>query len=206
MIMEDEETQSLWSHITGEALEGKLKGRRLAMLPAVQTTWALWFEEHPDTKVLVKQKEIRSSRYESYFADPDRTGIFRSTWLRDRMPGKSIVLGLNDGPHALAVTEKKMNDAGVVNTTVGEKPVVVALLGDGGVHAYLSNAKNRILHFARLDKGREMQDRETNSIWDPGTGQCIKGELEGIFLEEIIVWRAYWFAWSGFYPNTIVVD
>ena len=38
MTMIDEESGSLWSHITGEALDGPLAGTQLVQLPAVQTT------------------------------------------------------------------------------------------------------------------------------------------------------------------------
>jgi hypothetical protein len=80
LIMEDKETGSLWSHITGEALEGAMKGQHLKTIPSVQS-------------------------YESYFNDPDRIGIFRANWLMKQMPGKSLVYGINRGPHALAFTE-----------------------------------------------------------------------------------------------------
>ena len=52
LVMMDEETGSLWSHVVGEALQGPLKGKVLKTVPVVQTSWAAWIKQHPDTKVL----------------------------------------------------------------------------------------------------------------------------------------------------------
>jgi len=145
------ETSSLWSHITGKCLDGSMKGKQLDYLPAVQTTWDDWVEQHPETKVLRKEKEVRSSAYENYFKDPDRIGIFRSRWLTDRMPGKSLVHGINAGLHALAIEDAKLKPGQLLNVQTGELPVVVVRLPDGGVRAYVSRSRDRTLHFLIKD-------------------------------------------------------
>lgn len=135
LIMQDKETGSLWSHITGECLDGELKGAQLEMIPVVQTSWAEWSADHPNTRVLKKSEEIKSSGYEKYFADPDRTGLFRTTWLQDRLPGKSIVHGVLLGPHSLAVADSALVVGKPVATTLGEVAVTVTRDMDGGVRA-----------------------------------------------------------------------
>jgi len=136
LVMQDRETGSLWSHVTGEALEGELKGAQLEILPAVQTTWAQWRQQHPGTLVLRKDAEIRSSRYEGYFADPARTGIFRANWLQGRLPAKTLVYGLREGPHATAVTASALADGEPREVMVGDTPVTVRRAADGGVRAW----------------------------------------------------------------------
>ena len=59
--MFDRETRTLWSHVTGKAVQGPLAGTRLNMLPAVHTTWALWRANHPDTIVLEKRGPSRAN-------------------------------------------------------------------------------------------------------------------------------------------------
>ena len=95
LIMRDRESGTLWSHITGRAIEGPARGAALRAIDSVQTTWAKWSAEHPDTRVLKKSEEVKSSRYESYFTDPERTGIFRAQYLREAMPGKEMIQGLS---------------------------------------------------------------------------------------------------------------
>lgn len=136
LVMQDEETGTYWSHVTGEAIEGPLKGKRLETIPAVQTTWKAWRAEHPNTEVLKKSAEITSSRYESYFSDPKRTGLFRSRWLVDRMPGKTKVHGVALGPHALAVTDESLAAGGKVVRKLGDAEIQVVRSRDGGVRAF----------------------------------------------------------------------
>lgn len=169
LVMQDEETGTLWSHITGEAMSGELAGAVLELVPAVQTTWAQWRAAHPETRLLRKSAEITSSRYASYFADPERTGIFRSNWLRERLPGKELVFGIRSGVHAAAVTAGALAAGGPVRVQLGEQVITVELGDDGGVRAWT-------------------------------------GGGEGLEPTPHDVLPVYWFAWSNFFPNTVVVD
>ncbi len=206
LIMQDKETGSLWSHITGESLEGSMKGQRLMILPSVQATWASWAKQHPDTKVLRKEHAIRSSRYERYFNDPSRIGIFRTRWLVERMPGKSIVYGITEGPYAMAITNDKLTKSRLLNIKVGDNPVVVILSADEGVRAYRSQASGQTLHFYLSGQTPVIKDKETLSIWNLDKGVCLAGSLQGTNLDEVVVHLTFWFAWSTFYPNTEVMN
>jgi len=145
LIMMDKETGSLWSHITGRCLEGEYEGTQLKMIPVVQTTWQDWKAQHPATRVLKKDEEIRSSTYEGYFADPEKTGIFRSNWLQERMPGKALVHGLNIGPHALAVADSALTPGAKVVATVGNIEVEVQRDADGGIRAIRKDTGEKVL-------------------------------------------------------------
>lgn len=136
LIMMDEESGSLWSHVNGRCLEGEHVGRELEHLPSVQTTWAAWREAHPGTRVLKKSEEILSSRYERYFADQDRAGMFRTMWLSDRMPAKALVHGITDGPHALAVRDEALAPGDEKTLELAGKPLRVVRGADGGVRAF----------------------------------------------------------------------
>jgi len=135
LIMQDKETGSLWSHVTGECLEGEYEGMQLEMVPVVQTTWAQWSADHPETRVLKKSEEIKSSPYENYFNDPERTGLFRTTWLQDRLPGKSLIHGLTLGVHALAVADAALVAGKPVTGPLGEVPIEMTRGTDGGITA-----------------------------------------------------------------------
>jgi len=58
----------------------------------------------------------------------------------------------------------------------------------------------------QLDAHEIVTDRGTDSVWDLEQGVCIGGTHLGARLNEKPAILAYWFAWSGFYPNTDVVD
>lgn len=164
LIMMDEQTQTLWSHVSGEALSGPLEGRRLETIPSVQTTWQEWVAAHPDTRVLKKPEEIRSSRYAGYMDDPERVGIFRTFWLQDVMPAKTLVHGMATDLYAVAIADSGLAVGATREVAVSEGTVTFFRDKDGGVRA-------------RNGQG-----------------------------EEVPVRTAYWFAWSGFYPHTLVAE
>lgn len=135
-IMEDRETSTSWSHVTGRALDGPGKGAQLQALPSVQTTWAEWKNAHPATDVLKKSEEVLSSRYEKYFSDPERIGLFRAQWLTEKMPGKTLIWGATLGPHAVAVKDEALAAGAKVRVDLGGTPVTVERGADGGVRAF----------------------------------------------------------------------
>ncbi len=135
LIMQDKETGSLWSHVTGECLEGEYEGTQLEMIPVVQTTWRQWSAEHPGTRVLKKSKEIKSAPYEKYFNDPEKTGLFHTVWLQDRLPGKTLIHGLTLGVHSLAVTDEALAPGVIVAGKLGEVEVQLTRGAEGGISA-----------------------------------------------------------------------
>jgi hypothetical protein len=206
LIMQDKETGSLWSHLTGEALDGPMRGSRLEMLPAVQTDWAGWVREHPATKVLRKEREVLRSQYERYLKDAERIGMFRTRWLMDRMPGKQTVHGIVRGPYSLAIDDRKLGRRAILNVTLGDDPLVVVRTSDGGARAYVSRVTGYVLEFHRATWAPLIKDTQTSSTWDLDRGICIAGDLLGTSLEEVVVIPAFWFAWSSFFPETGVLD
>ncbi len=206
LVMQDEESGTLWSHITGEAFDGPMRGEILETIPSVQTTWSQWIGEHPDTKVLKQESAVRGSRYDSYFQDPERTGLFRVEWLRERLPGKSIVYGITRGSSALAVTGDRLASAPLLNTRVGRDSLVICRSDDGGVRAFVSRVNGLDFRFTVSPEDGGIHDAETDSIWDLKEGISTSGRLRGTRLTEVKVLPAYWFAWSNFYPRTDVID
>lgn len=204
MVMEDLETHTTWSHVLGTALAGTLAGKELEVVPSVQTTWRRWRAGHPGTLLLKKGKAILSSHYQEYFDDPGRTGIFRSRWLTKKMPGKTLVYGIALGLHAAAVTPEALEREGLVRLTLGAVHMLVGRGGDGGVRAYRA-ADDGPLPELKSAAGGTAADT-AGGRWNLSTGSCEAGPCRGRSLEEVPVHVAYWFAWSGFYPNTQVVE
>ena len=48
LVMQDRETGTNWSQVTGEAIRGTLTGQELRQIPAQQTTWGKWRSGHPE--------------------------------------------------------------------------------------------------------------------------------------------------------------
>ncbi len=148
LVMQDVGTGSLWCHITGECLEGRMKGTVLEQIPSVQTTWSQWVLAHPQTRVLKKPDAYKSSPYQNYFDDPTRMGLFRSFWLEDQMPGKSLIHGITLGDFSLAITDKALSEEKERAVELGGVKLVVSRGDDGGVFAI------------RIDTGQEVLVRD----------------------------------------------
>ncbi len=202
LVMQDRESDTWWSQVTGRAIHGRNRGAQLQKLESIQTTWAEWYAAHPDTTLLAKTEGVTSSHYQKYFDNPERMGLFRAQWLAERMPGKTMVYGATIGPHAVAVTEEGLA-TGLASAELGSTPVVVARGSDGGVRAFVSRVEGTAL--ALEADGESIVDQE-GSTWDLDTGRCTAGTNQGARLETVAVTPVFWFAWSGFYPNTLVVD
>jgi hypothetical protein len=205
LVMEDRQTGSSWSQVTGRAIDGPHRGAQLQKIEAVETTWADWYAAHPETTLLKKTEEVGASHYQSYFDDPERLGLFRAQWLAEKMPGKTVVFGLAVGSHAAAVTEDALAENGLAEFDLGGTSVVVARGRDRGVRGFAAQVRGETLAFSVDPTTNEVRDVD-GSVWDLTSGRCLSGPLVGTELEDVAVTPVYWFAWSSFYPNTQVLD
>ncbi|GIV03255.1 MAG: hypothetical protein KatS3mg015_2085 [Fimbriimonadales bacterium] len=193
LVMYDRETDTLWSHYTGEAIEGELKGERLEMLQAVpRVAWKDWIKQHPNTKVLVVNGKAYAERspYEGYFNDPNRTGIRPTKNQDSRLPPKSFVLGILVDKKAVAVPLKVLEEKRVVVFDVGKDRIAAFYDPDSGaLGAVRVQADDPIVRI----EGLELVTR---------TGQ--RTHIGNARLLPAI--RSYWFAWADFHPDTEVVE
>jgi hypothetical protein len=144
LIMMDRETETLWSHVTGEALHGPLAGKRLEALPVVQTTWGPWRKAHPGTLVLAKDEPVTGSTYKDYHADPDRFGLSRARRAVKKLPGKALVYGTVIQGSAVAVADSALEKGQEREVLLSDNKIVFRRVPDGGTRAF------------EADSGREL--------------------------------------------------
>lgn len=212
LIMYDRETDSLWSHVTGTAIKGKLAGMRLKLFPAIHTTWAEWKQLYPGSLVLTKETPLgyegTRNAYESYFASPTQLGIFRTENPDKTLPGKEFVLGLTLDKVSVAYPYRHLSRQPLVNDMVADRPLVVAFsAGSATGVAFSRRVPSRTLTFTNLrrEKGElVMDDNETSSTWRALSGEAIRGKLARTRLHQLPSTVGFWFAWKGFYPETQV--
>lgn len=136
LILMDQETETLWSHVTGEALRGPLAGKRLQALPVVHTTWKKWRTTHPDTQLLKKDRSVTQSQYESYHADPDKFGLSRAKTAIEKLPGKSLIHGTVVDGKAVAIADGAIGKDEKREIKVAERTIHFRRTADGGVRAF----------------------------------------------------------------------
>lgn len=184
LVMKDLETGSLWSHILGEAMRGRLKGTRLETLPAVMTSWEEWRREHPDTTVI----------------DLSRTAD-RFTPEFQKRPNR-FVLGVGFGDDTVAYPFDILARRQVVNDELaGEALAVVFNPETTAARVFVRELEGKTLKFQATSPGR-MKDAGTESLWETRTGRCVEGKLKGKALEERVGIVSFGRAWFQFHPNS----
>jgi len=213
LVMYDRTTDTLWSQIEAQAINGELVGERLQLVPSSFTTWGEWRAEYPDTTVLLPPPAsgtITDAAPRDYDKDPyggyeysGQIGIGGS-YDDDRLHPKATVLGVaRDGEARAYPLDRIIGSGGVVNDEVGGAPVVVAVTGeeDGSLVGYERRIDGETLTFekdgAALVAG--------GSRWNPFTGRATDGPHEGTTLT-VANERSpmFFFAWLDFYPGTTV--
>lgn len=207
LVMYDRETGSLWSHVTGEALDGPLAGKHLKLVASTQASWGSWRRAHPDTLVIAFDQSLIGDPYSTYYRGP-RLGVDhdQADFVVDpRLRPKEKVIGLRLDGHVKAYRLTTLATDRVVNDLVGHVPVVVVFDGATESGAVLRrDPVGEVLTFHAGRAALELVDARTESTWEGLTGRATSGPLSGTVLEQIPITYGFWFAWSDFYPETDV--
>ena len=206
LVMYDHQTDSLWSHFTGDAIEGDYLGTRLELVPSTHTTWGRWKELHPDTLALDKGGRYSYDNYTSYYGRSD-AGVIGETVIDDRLATKDLVVGLVIGGEAKAYPFDDLAEQPVVNDTVGGSNVVVVFDAESETgNVYSRDVDGRTLEFRLLEDADSgdllMEDLDTGTRWLLLTGVAVDGPLQGARLEQAPSNYSFWFAWKDWHPST----
>jgi hypothetical protein len=211
-VMQDLQTGSYWSHYTGEALDGKLKGKILEWIQVGRTRFDRLLQDYPEATIPVRRalkfREVPPmsgrDRAMGEFLPPN----FAETMPKGvgRLPRHTHGLGVAVGSVRRFYPLDRLANERVVNDNLGEVPTVV-LIQDGteAAAAYARCADGRELSFVTADwKGAAaLQDRETGSTWR-STGEAVAGPLKGSRLRPVRSMVTDWYGWEGYFQDTTV--
>lgn len=208
LVMYDRESDTLWSQLLGEAVDGRLLGTRLEAIAALQTTWGEWKKLHPDTLALA----IGGPAYDSYvsYYTSNSPGVIGETLVDDRLPRKAMVHGLVIDGQPVVYPFDRLAAQPIANDTVNRVPV--AVIYDAATRtalAFRREIDGQTLTFAPGAPDRDtftdtFTDKETGSTWTALTGAAVAGPLQGKRLERIPGTSSFWFGWKDFYPDTLI--
>lgn len=93
----NEDTESLWSQVLGEAVVGPQTGERLGIISSDTVQYGAWKKAHPDTRVLSRDtgavRRYGTDPYGDYYIDNSAVS-FGATFTDNRLPAKAFVLGV----------------------------------------------------------------------------------------------------------------
>lgn len=208
LIMYDHQTESLWSHILGQAIAGQYAGTQLAFIPAQHVDWKTWKELHPNTLVVSPSLYGRDP-YEGYYTSASQGVIGRVGGGLDRdgdIHPKEYVIGVRLGGQARAYPFSVLGKEPVVNDVVADIPVVV-LFDHSTVSGNVFDRRledGTVLSFETGPNPRLVVDEQTGSEWNILTGQAVSGALKDARLEPVPITYSFWFGWIDYHTESSV--
>lgn len=201
LVMYDRETHSLWSHLTGGAIDGPLTGAQLQVITASQTTWEEWRRAYPNTRVVPHDYPGQTDRLR-YFTN-QAAGIQGRLHDDNRLAMKAKVVGVRVLDRAKAYPMTAIVRSKVVNDTFADQALVLFRTGPESASVFLRDINRQTLTFEASRDGT-ITDEETGTGWDPLTGKALTGPLAGSGLTPVDAITSFWFGWFDFFPETAV--
>lgn len=220
VTIHDRDTESVWLQVSGRAVKGPLAGKKLTVLPLLDTTWGQWKKLHPDTLVMSPENEFKKFYRPKGVAEPRGytkfpNPQFARTLTRndERLPQFDKVLAVtlpssNEDALRRAYPIKALEKAnGVINDTIGNTPVVAFLdISTTTAYAATRELDGKTLTFeARKQPNGQyaIYDKETGSRWNI-VGKAEAGPLAGKSLTRLENHLSQWYGWAAFFPDTTV--
>ncbi len=222
-LMFDEETNSLWSMITGTPVVGELVGSGLQLehYPVVTTTWGEWRKLHPDTTVLSldtghERDYSEGAAYRGYFASDDLMFSVSQTDSRLRnkdevlalrlVPldgsGPGLSLGESDGEdfRTLAISAEYLLDHPMHELDFAGHRLVVVTSPEGANRVY-----ERGEHQFDERLGAEYITDARGRCWRIAEDALVLEEDPDIRLSRVPAHRTFWFGWYAQFPETELI-
>ena len=185
--MMDMQTKSLWSHILGEAMKGRLKGKLLTPILSDMVTWDAWKQAHPETTVLAMPRTRHKAYTKEFYRDPSR-----------------FVVGFvgNRGMHHCSFAT--LNEHPLSNADAGGLPLLISFDSQStSVRIFARKLDDLVLTF--VTNGPTIRDEQTSSTWDRVSGVAIDGPLKGRSLPAHVGVVSFAKVWSTFHPQSRAV-
>ncbi|MBT7914017.1 DUF3179 domain-containing protein [Candidatus Bathyarchaeota archaeon] len=197
LILYDKQTDSRWSQLFGQAINGPMKGHKLEKLPSTMATWGQWKQLHPNTTVYVKP-----TAYSRRFTTENFEHIVKGE--DGPIQPNDLVVGFEGHIQAKVYLVRRLAQQRLVHDTFEGVPILVYLSADySTVRIFTRVVDEHTLHFT-LTEDEFLQDEETASRWHPVTAEAIAGPLKSKKLENLVSTYSLWFAWQKYRPDTTI--
>jgi hypothetical protein len=198
LVIEDDQTKTLWAHLSGEALAGPLVGRQLSMLPIEVSTLRQWVNRYPDSttpdpKVMADPHSVRPG------SRAGGGGIGTVPARDDRLPSQALILGVRiEGRSRAYLLDPDYPGPRFFQDELGGVPI--ALFGADRSWPLVFDRRTSRGVVDLEENGEGVLDA-SGSKWD-SRGRAVEGPLSGTSLPILPSRIVEWYAWSAYYPDT----
>ena len=214
-IMIDNETESLWNHLSGTAFAGLLAGTKLDQYPVATVRWTDWLADHPDTFTLatppttffpetperppITYDYTPGAAYRTYYSSEDLW--FPTLETPDAFELKDEVVTVDRNGHALALGLKALEAVGPFVYVLGNEPLVI-VPNQGGARIY-SAADVEGVPATAWRHGAAVEVAPGGVLHDELRVNGVDGRNRvDIRVPRIVSSQSFWFAWYGLHPDT----
>jgi hypothetical protein len=197
---------TLWSALSGRAIEGSQAGRRLERLPSFTTDWGYWLMLHPESTAY---DLFDGKRYPIAELPTEMSAEARQTMgkVNSRLPANNLVLGVELGEQGKAFPlDDKVERACWPDTLAGQEIAVFWYGPTRSAIAFSRKLDDKTLTLyadAISPETAPFKDKETGTRWTLA-GRAVDGPLRGKELKWLPAVQCRWYAWSAEYPQTEV--
>jgi hypothetical protein len=192
-MLEDATTKSWWRQATGEAITGKLKGKKLPEVFSTQTTLTQWLLFNPGSKVMQADTAFTNSytkntRYEEGTSRDALTGTDSLSWK-----DKSWVVGIKAGNETKAYDWNVLKTKRLIADNIGEIPILLVLANDN----------KSFFAFERPDYNNAFFMQGDTLLYAKRLFTINgKGIDTAYALKPLPAYQEFWHSWKTFNPNT----
>ena len=206
-IMQDRETGSWWQQVSGEAIQGPLKGRRLARVFHDELTFREWTRELPGGRVLLPASDTAWKSFSAgWEEETSKLPVRVHRALDPSLAPRTVIAGLDVGGSSKAYPVDRVAAQAPVHDRLGGTPIVLFMGPDGkSIRAFESRVGALQLEFIRPAEAEPgiVVDVGTGSRWS-FQGEALSGALAGKRLTPVYLLLDYWFDWKTYHPGTAV--
>lgn len=205
LIPYDRETNSNWSQILNESVNGSLIGEKANLIQLFETDWKTWKTLYPNSKVLSNTTGFSRTYGQSPYGDYNTNNSrFLFPVPKDsRLPLKERVLAIVDGKNAKAFRFSSFTSQNILKNSFKGKNYLI--VGNPNFIVSFELESNTInLEFEYVYNGVSeivLKDNEGNS-WNV-FGEAVSGPRTGTKLKSAASFMGFWFSIPAFYTTEI---
>ncbi len=203
--MRDDETGSWWQQVTGEAIYGTLKGKKLNAVFNDEVSFAVWKREHPNGRILRPDERVaknyEAANWEEEYA---KFPVVTPKNSQDIFPPRTLMAGITINNKSKAYPVEEIQRSKLILDVIGTTPIFLVSGEDKkSVRAFERTMDEHVLEFLVKTDSEQLQlvDAETATVWD-FSGKGVSGALAGKQLKSVQVLKDYWFDWKIYHPDT----
>jgi hypothetical protein len=192
-MFEDETTGSWWRQVSGEAITGSSKEKKLTEYYSVQMSLDQWLELYPHS--LIMQPDQSSIvhydpdlKFESGEDKSSLTGTNPDSWQ-----AKSWVVGIEIGDSSTAYDWNELKTKRIINDRIDQTNLALVLVDDDKSFVAFERPSSEILTISgdtifHCNKKYNLAGSNIDSTSD--------------YMKRIPAYQEFWHSWLTFHPNT----